>query len=58
MQSAAGPSNCPLLISVNTSSESTAAVNVLMNVVYFKGSPLKEIKLNFGNFLILLHQVA
>ena len=38
-------------IAVSESCESTAAVNVLMNVFHFKTSPLKEVKLNFGNFI-------
>ena len=38
-------------IAVSESCESTAAVNVLMNVFHFKTSPLKEVKSNFGNFI-------
>ena len=56
MQSAASPFNCPFKqvtfsIAVNKSWESTAAVNFAMNIAHFKGSPLKEVKLNFGNFI-------
>ena len=56
MQSAAGPSNCRykkvnFSIPVKESSESTAAVNVSMDVVHFKRSPLKAAKLNFSNFI-------
>ena len=40
-----------LLIAVNKSCESTAAVNISMNAVLFKGYPLKEVKLNFGKFI-------
>ena len=56
MQSTANPFNCPFkyvnfAIAVSESCESTAAVNVSMNVIYFKRYPLKEVKLNFGNFI-------
>ena len=56
MQSAAGPSNCPfkyVIFSIAASEfcQSTAAVNVSMNIDHFKGSPLKEVKLNFGHFI-------
>ena len=49
MQSTANPFNCPFkyvnfAIAVSESCESTAAVNVSMNLVHFKGSPLKEVK--------------
>ena len=36
---------------VNESCESTATVNVSINAVHFKESPLNEVKLNFGNFI-------
>ena len=36
---------------VNESCESTATVNVSINAVHFKESPLNEVKLNFGNLV-------
>ena len=36
---------------VNESCESTATVNISINAVHFKESPLNEVKLNFGNLV-------
>ena len=54
-QSAAGLSNCPVqyenfCIVDKPSCESTPTSKVSINEVHFRGSPLKVVKVNLGNF--------